>query len=126
LVFAPKYKSSIAFPEIIADETNTIWLEAEAARNAGLLSGMPIAIIGSPFEVYWARTGRHQIVGVIPPAKILAFSSLPPEKREVLYREFARAGARAVVSLTLPPPVPGDSSWVAHNYLGWVKHLTHR
>jgi hypothetical protein len=105
-------------------ESNANWLQAEAMRRAGIGPGARIAIIGSPFEAYWARTGRLQIVGVVPPWRVADFIGLPETKRQVFYREFARAGARAVVSQSSMPPIAGDSTWTPHEYIGWVKRLT--
>jgi hypothetical protein len=126
IVGALKYKSSVAPLPVITGEPNLNWLQAEAMRQAGVVPGMRIAIVGSPFEAYWARTGRLQIVGVVPPWRVAAFRTLPADKREMLFREFARAGARAVVSLTPTAPVAGDTSWVPHDYIGWIKRLPGR
>jgi hypothetical protein len=123
IVFALKYQSSIAAPPVISGESNANWLQAEAMRQAGIGPGARIAIVGSPFEAYWARTGRLQIVGVVPPWRVAEFIGLPEAKRQVLYGEFARAGALAVVAQTQLPPIAGDSTWTPHEYIGWVKRL---
>jgi hypothetical protein len=123
IVAALKYKSSITPSQTVGGEANITWLQSEAMRQAGVRPGTSIAVVGSPFEAYWARTGRLRIVGVVPPLRVDAFTRLSTDKREMLLREFARVGARAVVSQTLTSPVPGDTSWVPRDFIGWVKRL---
>jgi hypothetical protein len=125
-VFVLKYNASIAPPQTVRGEANTNWLQSDAMRQAGFGPGTRVAIIGSPFEAYWARTGGLQIVGVVPPWRVASFMELPEEKRQVLYREFARVGARAVVSQSPDAPVAGDSTWIPYEYIGWVKRLPGR
>ena len=122
-VAALKYRSSLTSQQVVDGEPNIPWLVAEASRKAGLTPGTKVAIIGSPFEAYWARTARVQIVGVVPPWQGTAFRTLAPEKRSVLYTEFARVGASAVVSQSTLPPVIGDPTWAPYEYIGWVKRL---
>lgn len=126
LVSALKYRSSVTPLRIINGEANLTWLQAEAMRQAGVGPGTSIAVVGSPFEAYWARTDRFRIVGVVPPLRVEAFKALSTEKRAMLFREFARAGARAVVAQTVAPPVVGDTSWVPREFIGWVKRLPAR
>jgi hypothetical protein len=123
LVIVLKYKSSIAPLEIVNGEPNTTWLQAAAMTKLGLAPGMKVAIVGSPFEAYWARAARLQIVGVIPPRRVEAFRELPADRRDLLLREFARAGARVIVSQTPNAPIADDSNWVMRQYIGWVKLL---
>jgi S1-C subfamily serine protease len=92
------------------------------ARKAGLRVGDKIAVIGSPFEAYWARTAGLQIVGVVPPWRVAPFQELTAEKRAMIEREFARAGAKAVVA-QVPQPPTADSGWKAYEYIGWIKAL---
>jgi hypothetical protein len=125
-VFALKYNASIAPPPTFRGEANANWLQADAMRRAGIGPGSRIAIIGSPFEAYWARTGRLQIVGVVPPWQVPGFMRLSEESRRVLYREFTRVGAQAVVAQSPMPPVSGDSTWRPYEYVGWVKRLPAR
>ena len=125
-VAALKYNSSVTPLQAMNGEANTIWLQSEAVRKAGIVPGQRIAIIGSPFEAYWARTARVQIVGVVPPWRVQAFQELSVDKRALLFREFARAGATFVVSQTPLPPVAGDSAWVPYEYIGWIKRLPAR
>ena len=121
-----KYSASIRSPAIIDGNANANWLQAEVMRRAGFGPGTKIAIVGSPFEAYWARIGRLQIVAVVPPGRVPAFAGLTVARRDRLLGEFARAGARGVVSLTPRSPVTGDSSWVPQDYIGWIKRLPAR
>jgi hypothetical protein len=126
IVFALKYGDSIAPPQGIRGEVNINWLQADAMHRAGFGPGTRIAIIGSPFEAYWARTGQFQIAGVVPPLRVAAFVRLSADKRQVLYDEFSRAGASALVAQSAAPPVSGDSTWVPYDFVGWVKRLPGR
>jgi len=121
-----KYSASVTSPTIIAGDANANWLQAEVMRRAGFGPGSKIAIVGSPFEAYWARTARMQIVAVVPPWRVPAFMGLSVATRDRLLGEFARAGARGVVSLTPLSPVTGDTSWVPYDYIGWIKRLPAR
>ena len=121
-----KYSGSVTSPPMVAGEANMNWMAAQQAQKAGIEPGARIAIVGSPFEAYWARTGRLQIVGVVPPWRVAAFQALPADKRDALFREFARAGATAIVSQTRASPVQGDSTWMPVAYVGWIKRLPGR
>jgi hypothetical protein len=122
-VAALKYRSSIQ-PEWAGDrEPNPSWLATTALRRTGVMPGERIAIIGSPFEAYWARTSRLHIVAVVPPPRMKDYFQLPPARRDALYREFARAGAGRIIVQTTHSPDPGDQSWVPVPLVGWTKRL---
>jgi len=121
-----KYRTSVAPLQVLRGEPNINWLQAEAMRTAGIGPGMRVAVVGSPFEAYWARTGRLQIVGVVPPWRVRAFQEMSAAKRAILFAEFARVGASAVVSQTPLPPIVGDTTWKPHEYVGWIKRLQAR
>lgn len=119
-----KYRQSISPPDTGEAEPNRNWIAARAIRDAGIPEGTRIALVGSPFEAYWARTARLHIVGVVPPPRMEAYMQLEPARREALFREFSRAGASLVVVQTGPTPDPSDPSWVPVRYVGWTKRIS--
>jgi hypothetical protein len=118
-----KYNDSIKSPPSYEGDPNVISLQARAMGAAGLKAGDKVSVIGSPFEAYWVRTARMQIVGVVPPWQVPAFLKLDPAGKRLIEREFSRAGARAIVAQVAVPPVAGDTTWHPYNYIGWVKRL---
>jgi hypothetical protein len=98
------------------------------ARNlvsAGLEPGMRLAIVGSPFDAYWARALRAQFVVIVPPSRSTAFWTLPDSTREALVKTFAAAGAEAIVVTSAPSDVAADSTWRSV-YRGGVRLLRAR
>jgi hypothetical protein len=118
-----KYADAVEPAPVVAGEPNLNWAIAERMRQQGIGAGSRVAILGSPFEAYWARIGRIQIVGVVPPPRVEAFKALDVDKRNMLLAEFARVGATALVAQTRASPDSADATWVAHDYIGWVKRL---
>jgi hypothetical protein len=118
-----KYYGSIEPTPAFEGESNVLSLQARAIGLAGLKAGDKVAVIGSPFEAYWVRTARLQIVGVVPPWQVPPFLKLDRAGQSTIEREFARAGAKAIVAQVAMPPVAGDTAWRPYNYIGWVKRL---
>lgn len=81
---------------------------AVALQNLGLHAGGEMAVIGDGGTNHWARLGRFRIVA----ESVLAegFWACPPERRELAYETFHRAGAKAVVAWS-PASVSLDSRW---------------
>jgi hypothetical protein len=96
---------------------------AERAATAGIGAGSRIALVGSPFEAYWVRVARARVVAVVPPPSMEKFVTLSPDKRRLLYDEFARAGADFIVVQLANPPEGADRSWMPIQYIGWVKKV---
>jgi hypothetical protein len=126
LVAFLKYWSSVRPPAFARIDQHISWRIAESLHGAGLPAGSRIAIVGSPFDAYWARTAGLHIVGVVPLPATARYESLPLEKRDRLFREFSRAGASVVIELRPTRPESDTSSWVPVQYLGWMKRLTTR
>jgi hypothetical protein len=118
-----KYYGSIQPAPSYEGEPNVLALQARAMGQAGLEPGDKVAVIGSPFEAYWVRTARMQIVGVVPPWQVGGFMKLDRGPREAVERAFADAGAKAIVAQAAQPPVSGDTAWHPYDYIGWVKRL---
>jgi hypothetical protein len=118
-----KYADSLRQKMPDAQEPNDNWYAAGLAARLGIKPGDKIALIGSPFEAYWARVGRVKIVAVVPPPQMEAFYGLPPAQRQHLYEEFARAGADFVIAQHATSPEGPDPSWTGMRYIGWVKKL---
>lgn len=118
-----KYADSVHQEPADPGEPNSNWFIAGLAKSTGITPGAKIALVGSPFEAYWARAMRSQIVAVVPPPFQQRFKDLAPERRRRLYEEFAKAGADFVVVQQADPPEGQDRSWTPMRYIGWVKRL---
>jgi hypothetical protein len=123
IVSAIKTGQGLGQVQLSAGEPNNSWFIAQQARQLGITAGDRIALVGTPFEAYWARTARAQIVAVVPPPAIAGFMALPEAKRLRLYAEFAKAGASKIVVQQAAPPGGQDGSWALQQYVGWVKPL---
>jgi hypothetical protein len=119
-----KYRIGLEGAPAARGEPNRYWAAADDLRKAGVAAGDAIAIVGSPFSAYWARTARLRIVAIVPPRRLEAYRALSPESRQTLLREFARAGARHVIVQTVDSPAPGDASWTPISAVGWTRRLT--
>lgn len=124
LVAGLKYYDSLKQPSPIPSEANDNWFAAKQTELAHIKSGDRIALVGSPFEAYWARAARLKIVAVVPPPRQEDFNQLSRESRRRLYDEFARAGANhVIVQQQNPPEGATDRSWIPVAYIGWVRAL---
>ncbi len=119
-----KYRSSIQPPVPAGVDEHISWRIAENLHHAGVPAGSRVAVVGSRFDSYWARTAGLHIVGVVPLPATGAYESLSAEKRDRLFREFSRAGASVVIELRSSRPAFDSASWVPVQYLGWVKRLS--
>jgi hypothetical protein len=118
-----KYSESLR--QVLPDpgQPNDNWFAAQRAASAGIGQGSKVALVGSPFEAYWARVARARIVAVVPPPWMAAFNQLAPDRRARLYAEFAKAGAEFIVAQQADSPEPQDRSWIPVQYIGWVKKV---
>jgi hypothetical protein len=117
-----KYADSLRRERLVATEPNVDWTVSQRAAEAGMGAGSRIALVGSPFEAYWARVNRARIVAVVPPPRIEDFNALAMDRRQRLYDAFATAGADFIVVQQATPP-EGDRSWMPIQYVGWVKKV---
>jgi hypothetical protein len=118
-----KYSDSLRQQLPDSRQPNDNWYAAGLAERLGITAGTKVALIGSPFEAYWARVARVKIVAVVPPPRMQAFYELPPAKRQRLYDEFAKAGADFVIAQHATSPEGPDPSWRGMQYIGWVKKI---
>jgi hypothetical protein len=123
LVGATKYWDSLKQERPDPNEPNAVWTAAQRATGAGMRPNAKIALVGSPFDTYWARANRAQIVAVVPPPSMLGYWQTTPEQRSRLYSEFVRAGAQYLVVQRTEPPPGADRMWVAIPHIGWVRAL---
>jgi hypothetical protein len=77
---------------------NPEWSAAQRAIAEGTPPGSKIAVIGSPYDVGWARLARYQIVGVVPESKTEAFWRLSAADRSKILRVFSQAGATRLIA----------------------------
>jgi hypothetical protein len=95
-------------------------LVAERLPSLGIAPGTRIALVGSPYDAYWARTSRLRIVGVVPPPVVEAFWQLPAPRRDSLLATLAASGARYAISVV---PPSGDAGWLPTGVGGWYRPL---
>jgi len=118
-----KYATSLAPDQPEGTPPNVNWVAAQKATTAGMRPRSAIALVGSPFEAYWARANRMKIVAVVPPPRMDDFNRLGAEDRRRLYAEFAKAGAAYLVVQQPDPPPGPDRRWTPIPYVGWVRAL---
>ena len=123
LVASLKYASSLTPERRDVDEANINWTAAQKATAAGMRPAARVALVGSPFEAYWARVNRMKIVAVVPPPQMADFDHLTPDQRRRMYDAFIRAGAVYLIVQQQDPPTGADRSWVPVPYIGWVRAL---
>jgi hypothetical protein len=118
-----KYADSLQQEVPAGSGPNDNSFAAERAATAGIGAGSRIALVGTPFEAYWVRVARAKIVAVVPPPRMGDFVTMPAERRQRLYDEFAKAGADYIVVQLATPPEGTDRSWMPIQYIGWVKKV---
>lgn len=118
-----KYVDSLSQERPAGVGLNDNAFAAGRAATAGIGAGSKIALVGTPFEAYWVRVARAKIVAVVPPPRMGDFVTMPVERRQRLYDEFARAGADYIVVQLANPPEGSDRSWMPIQYIGWVKKV---
>lgn len=74
------------------------WSVAQSAIRNGSPPGSKLALIGSPYNVGWARLARYQIVAVVPEPRVAAFWALREDDRKRIVQAFYEAGARRFIS----------------------------
>lgn len=74
-----------------------------ALASRGITPGTRIALVGSPYEAYWARAGRLRIVAAVPEPLTSRFWALSPMARDSVLRVLAAHGAQYAVAEALPP-----------------------
>jgi hypothetical protein len=121
-----KFAGSLSPDQSDPEKRNLNGLAAERATAAGMRPRSGVALVGSPFEAYWARANRMKIVAVVPPPRMGDFNQLSVAQRERLYAEFAKAGALYLVVQQPDPPADGNRMWTPVPYIGWVKALPHQ
>lgn len=123
LVALLKYHEGVNRPRLDPLEPNDVAFLGKQAALGGLRPGDGVALVGSPFEAYWARAARLRIVAVVPPPRQPGFNMLSPARREALYAEFAKAGARHLIVQQAAPPGGSVDGWKPVAYVGWVRAL---
>lgn len=93
-----------------------------ALAERGVTPGARIALIGSPYEAYWARVGRLRIVSAVPDPVVNRFWTLPVAERDSVFRILAGHGAEYVVAETLPAGAR-EVGWVPISHSAAVRLL---
>lgn len=96
---------------------------AEQAAASGIGPGSRIALVGSPFEAYWARVAGAKIVAVVSIPQQADFNLMSADARRRLYAEFGRAGADFLVLQQDRPPAEPAMPWRGVPSVGWVARL---
>ena len=115
---APPLSDSARSLLLAGNTPNPFAVAAAELHAAGATPGTPVAFIGLTLRPEWARQAGLRIVGDIPmtferdpgplrrlycnTANLDGFWSAPPSTRQQIYRAFARAGARFVVTHDVP------------------------
>ena len=123
LVAFLKYHEGVNRPRLDPREPNDVAFLGRQAELGGLRAGDAVALVGSPFEAYWARAARLRIVAVVPPPVQAGFNMLSAARREALYSELAKAGARYLIVQQSAPPGGATDGWKPVAYVGWVRSL---
>ena len=84
----------------------TSWTIARDLARLGVGPGSRIAVIASPYDAGWARLGRLQLVGAVPPSRAAGYWGLNEAGQRETSRLFADAGAVAVIALPAPATLP--------------------
>jgi hypothetical protein len=122
-VGALKYGSGLAQGRPAPRQPGGSLFAAEQASAIGIGAGSRIALVGSPFEQYWARAARAKIVAVVSLPQQAEFNRLSADGRRRLYAEFARAGADFIVVQQESPPADPALPWRGVPSVGWVARL---
>lgn len=96
---------------------------AEGLEKLGLRAGDRVAVLGDGNWSYWARSGQFKFVANIMSNDTAAFWAETRDRREEVYRIFAGAGARAVVTAG-PLHADGGDGWqrigTTEYYVRWL------
>jgi hypothetical protein len=103
---------------------NVQWKIAQELASRGLTPGTRIAVVGSHYEAYWARTARLHIVASVPSNRVAAFWALPAVEQEKLLGEFEIGGATAAIATLRVVGAPVDSAWQPVKYRARLRFLT--
>jgi hypothetical protein len=88
--------------------THRNWQVAEGLGGMGIRPGDQVAFIGISYEAYWARLAQVRIIAEAPePDK---FWVAGDSTRNQAIQTFEKAGARAIVTRTLPGNV-SNNGW---------------
>lgn len=86
--------------------THTNWQVAEGLRGRNIQPGDQVAFIGISYEAYWARLAQVRIIAEAPePDK---FWAADDSTKNQAILTFEKAGARAIVTRTLPVNITND------------------
>lgn len=87
--------------ELMSGEPHSAFAQvaaADAMEKAGLQAGDRVAVVGDGNWAFWARSAKVQIVTTVTSTDAPAFWSGASNQRRDVYRAFAQAGARAVIT----------------------------
>ncbi|HKN68616.1 MAG TPA: hypothetical protein VJW73_20165, partial [Gemmatimonadaceae bacterium] len=85
---------------------NPSWIIARELAALGVDPGSKVAVIASPYDAGWARLGRLQLAGAVPPSRANSYWQLDEAGRLTASKLFASAGAVAVVAVPAPDTLP--------------------
>jgi hypothetical protein len=115
-----KYAGSLRPARLDPAEPNDPWSASRKALAAGMRADARIALVGSPFDAYWARVNRSKIVAVVQPRSMPDYNALTSDARRRLFAEFRKAGADYIVVQMVDPPAGADRTWAPVQFVGWV------
>jgi hypothetical protein len=101
---------------------NSHWEAAEALYTMGLKSGDGVGVIGDPYEAYWARLGRFQIVAEVSVTDAESFWASDDAVKEQVYQAFRDSGARGIITDMNPSKGGDDRAWERLDGTGYFVH----
>jgi hypothetical protein len=92
------YRAMSHWRENATSAVSPDWNAAEREIRRGTPPGSRIAVVGSPYDVGWARLARYHIVAVVPEGRSEAFWKLSDADRAKILRAFSEAGATRLIA----------------------------
>lgn len=95
---------------------------AAGLRRMGIAEGQSLATIGIPRDsYYWARLAHVRVIAEIPTPNVNQYWFAPSDTQEGIRSLFARAGAVAIVTDTVPAAVTYPESSLPVDVPGWQR-----
>lgn len=79
---------------------------AVALQSAGAKAGDWVAVVGAPFDAYWARLAGVRIVADVADHDVERFWHADPRTRDTVFAKLRSVGVRHLVAFAVPPGAP--------------------
>jgi hypothetical protein len=109
--------------QIVRPAPHVQWIVAETIQQMGLKSGDKVAFLGhSNRGDYWAHLAGVTVGADVPKEDVAQFWLLKPTERSEIYRQFTRAGIKAVVT-DAPTSADAPGEWSTCDGTGYSAHF---